>query len=644
MNEVKGVPNFSLVELTPHLFTSTLRLFNAVPIKTKKTKVVPKEIIALTLNHGFILSPEVYANFSVPELESIIELASNEIGLTPEQMNSSFHKSWKKVRDAPIFQLVLEQLCHYITTYGYERLGIYDKNSVYIPNEALEIPGLKSDLRLAVINGYTKKQLKDKLLTILDSGIALKSLTEVVNVSEFCELKQPEIEGIKNKEVRIRLYDKLNIAPTNPTEFLRLLIFKTTGDSLLIVNKKTIDAIKESDELVKHLFAQYDNAVGYRRLAEIFLRFKPLFLAFRDHENMSPIINKISHLSHIYHKPMPQDMLNNITGLLKNHAVINTTHLKRELKDANIFRKIRLAYALNFRTTDSTGILYKVRNGKSFVKELDFDNIDGARRIYDIVMKSITTDLKHLKGQKFYIPENVKYALPATEKQFTGQFPSGSSIRVPKNMVFGVHWDNVKGNRIDLDLSIISLQHGKIGWDASYRSSDSNILFSGDVTDASRGASELFYVARNTEDTLLLNINYFNYNESVPVPFKILVAEERPRNFGNNYTVDPNNVRCVSKTVIAEKQKVLGLIKVREDDCEFYFSETALGNSITSRDDDRNELASNYLENYTTNMPTLNDVLVKAGAKLVDELDEDVTDLSPEVIEKDTFISLLTDN
>jgi len=645
-NEVKGVPiNFQSVKNYTPLVQSTLRLFNAVPIESKTKKNPSKKILSKTLNHGFIISPEVVSNYSEDEILDIIEEVSNEIGLTPEQMNSSFHKSWKKVREAPIFQLVVEQIFHYITTYGYERLGIYDKNSVFIPNEELKISKLKDGIKLTVINGYTKSQLKEKIINLLGSGIALKSIDEIIEVATFCEFKLKDFTNIKNKEIRIRLYDKMQILPELPLEFLRFIIYKKTDDSLLIINKDTISKIKDSNTDVKFLFRQYDEtfAFGYKRLAEIFLRFKPLFLALRQEDRMAPIINKISHLSNKYHKPLERSVLNDVTGLLKNKqmGIEKYTKLKKELENCNIFRKIRLLSALNYRINGSPSMLYKIRNGKGYAKRSEFLNIGEAKSVFDIVMESILLDLQHLKGKKFFIPRNIKYALPATAKQFTGNIPSGSYIIIPKDMIFGVYWVNVGSHRIDLDLSTISLKHGKVGWDSLYRSDDENILFSGDITDAPNGASELFYVARNYDDVILLCLNYYNYNQDIPVPYKILIAEEKPRKSFHSYMVNPNKIQCVTKAEIKHKQRILGIVKITNNECRFYFSETALGKSITSRENDYSLTSREYLQHYTTNMITLNDVLEMAGAEITSKKQNNSIDLSPETLQKDTIIGLL---
>ena len=515
MNEVNGVPikSTSMVKLTPHLFISTLKLFNAIPVKTMRKRKPTHELLQNSIYKGYIISPRIVANYSVLEIEEIMNIANNIIGISGAQANASFHKSWEKVRDAPLFQLVLEQIVHYITTYGYERLGIYDKNTVYLPAEELNVPDLTKDIPLPVINGLTKAEIKEKLMVILNSGMALKSLDDVIVVAEYLKLTNDEVNQIKNKEVRCRLYDEMNFIPTDPIEFLRLMIFKTTGDSLLIINRTTIEKIKETELNLRYDFINYDtmyNGKGQRRLAEIFQRFKPLFLAIKTSGDMSDIINSIGHLSKKYHRPLTLNIMNNVTGFLKQKEgsldTLAMAVLKSELDSANIWRKIRLLGALNHRIHRGEGITYKIRNGKSYTTELKFDNIRGAMEVYDVVAKSLISNMTHLKGKKVYVPDNIEYALPATEKQFTGNLPSGSYIEC-NDMVFGVWWQNVKGHRIDLDLACQSMRQGKIGWDARYRDESRGIMFSGDVTDAPspKGASELFrFQSTNPKDDVML--------------------------------------------------------------------------------------------------------------------------------------------
>ena len=90
-------------------------------------------------------------------------------------------------------------------------------------------------------------------------------------------------------------------------------------------------------------------------------------------------------------------------------------------------------------------------------------------------------------------------------------------IEIAKDMICGVHWSDVGDGSVDLDLSLISLEHGKMGWDSSYRSDDSAILFSGDNTSAPKpkGASELYYISQAHDDVMLVNLNYYNRHSYV---------------------------------------------------------------------------------------------------------------------------------
>lgn len=619
---------------------STIRLFKAVPI-TEKKKKESKALLKKTIGKGFIFSPEVIHNYSEKELIRLISIIDKEIGLTVEQMNSSFHKSWKKIKEADIEQLVIEQLIHYFTTYGFEAMGIYDKDSVYIPNEKLEFPDSEG-VTLTVIRGYTKPELKEKIMSLLQTGIALAedTINDIVDIALFVGIDDADISSIKNKETKTILYDYLDLFPGNPTEFLRYVIYKSTDRTLLIKDGATLAAIKDSKNITAlKLFNKYKIKYGLEKLAKIFYRFKPIFLAFKTNSGLCTIINKIRKLAIKHHVPMPKDYLNEITAKIKNEEAIDIDKLKTELARVNIFRKIRLAYALKFRTKNVEAILYRIRNGKGYATDFQFDNKKRAREVLDIVLDSIVADIK-IKDKKIYIPEHIIYTLPATEKQFTGNFPSGTYISIPRDMIVGIYWENVKSNSIDLDLSMIN-QNGKIGWDGGYRTEDRTVLFSGDITDAPNGASELFYVERQKIDSYILFVNYFNYNDSIEVPFKIIVAKERARNFNKNYMINPDNVLSIAKTKITQKQKILGLLTITTKECRFYFAEVNLGKSITVGNNAFVENSRKYLFDFYRNTISLNDILAKAGNKIVRDSKECDIDLSSENLEKNTIIDLL---
>ena len=652
---------------------STIRLFKAVLIKTKRKKSDNK-LLEKTIPMGFVFSPEVIYNYS--DYDSLIKLVEKSISITAEKLNKSFHKSWVKVKEADIEQLVVEQIAHYLTTYGkeqpkeyliekeeqwrvdhlaekmielrdFESDKIQDKNYVYIPKEKLEIPELDIDgIRLVVIKGYTKKEIKEKLLNLLSSGIALAedTIADILAIATFININEKDVEKIKNREVKIALYKHLNIFPENPIEFLRYVVYEITNKTLLIKSPALIDEIKENPSLnLNKLFNEYEKKYSLNRLAEIFYRFKPIFLALRTNKKLKTITNKIRKLAVKNHKPLPEDYLNSITAKIKNDERITSTKLKTELNKVNTFRKVRLAYALKFRTKNVGSIVYRIRNGKGYATEFEFQNQNIAKWVLDIVLNSIVEDVsKNVKGKKIYIPDNINYSLPATEKQFTGNFPSGTYVSIPNDMIFGIHWKNVKSNRIDLDLSVISPTE-KIGWDSSYRTEGRDILFSGDITDArgKNGATELFYVKRQSKKALILLVNYYNFDKDVEVPFKIIVAKKKVDNFRANYMINPNNVIAVAESKINQKQKILGLVVTTTEGNRFYFAETNLGRSITSSDSDFVENSRKYLFGFYENTINLKDVLVKAGAKIMKEKNKAQIDLSPEELQKDSILNLL---
>lgn len=653
---------------------STIRLFKALPITTKQRKA-NKDLLEKTIRRGYVFSPGVIYNYS--NYDQLMKWIEEIYGITAEKLNNSFHKSWAKIKDTDMEQLIVEQLAHYLTTYGKEQpveyliekekqwevdnlaekiitLGdfesdkIHDEGYVYIPKEKLEIPDIGiDDIKLIVIKGYTKEELKAKLLDLLGSGIALAedTINDVVDVAIFLEFEENDIEKIKKKEVKAVLYSYLNLVPENPTEFLRYAIYKTTKKTLIIKNADLIDKIKESKDVnIARLFNQYKNKHGLEKLAEIFYRFKPIFLAFRANGRLKPTINKIRKLAVKHHKPLPEDYLNAITAKLKKYKKIDKDKLTDELERVNTFRKIRLAYALKFRTKDVDSILYRIRNGKGYATDFSFENKNSAKRILDIILDSIVKDVaKNVKGKKIYIPDYIHYSLPATEKQFTGNFPPGTYVSIPKDMIVGVHWQNTEGHRIDLDLSVISPTKGKIGWDSSHKTDGGDIMFSGDMIDARKpkGATELFYVRRQSKEALILFVNYYNFEEKIEVPFKIIVAQEKAENFKKNYMVNPNNIIAVSNSKINQKEKILGLLVTTSDECRFYFTETYIGNSITSSNSKVAENSRKYLFGFYEKSIDLKSILIKANAEIVDEKENADIDLSPEELEKDSILNLL---
>lgn len=616
---------------------ATLNLFNAIQVEKKlkgKTTLLEK-----TIKDGYILAPEVARIAD----DALLKTISDVVGISGEKANNAFHKSWKIIEETSQEELMVQQIIHYITTYGFQEMGIYRDDAVYIPHEELELPEILDDIRLVIISGLTVNEIRKKIVE-LSSGIALKeeTLKDIMVIIEHNDYDIGLLEDIKNRELRSKLYDFYDTVPTEPVEYLRFLVNKLTEESLLIKSGYLVAKIKECNTSlhIKTLDRLLEKAP--HNLAEIFLRYKPIFLALKSVSKNKTFFNRLRKKANDLHKPLPEDFLNSITGKLKNGDKVVITKLRAELKNVNIFRKIRLAYALKFRTTDPTAIVYKVRNGKGFAVEFSFNKKKEAERVLKYVVRSIEEDL-NVKGQTIYIPKNMNYALPSTEKMFTGNFPTGSYVSVPEDMIVGIHWENTE-KVVDLDLSAISAS-GKTGWDSDYKSEGNKVLFSGDITSAPKpkGATELFYIKKGDTDHKIMTVNYYNFSGGDEVNTKILVAHEKPKNFGSNYVVDVNNIVAQTNINISKKQNVLGLITRVDDENRFYFANVSVGNSITAYGDEKTKFTREYLVNSLVNTLDFKEILKNAGAKVVDKKPKkDFIDLSPEVLDKTTIINLIT--
>lgn len=635
--------------------------------------------------------------------EEVVDLAIEMYGKDGEKWNQTFHKDFEIVKNAPIEDLIAQQMIHYITTYGFESLGMYDSDLVYIPREKLEIPELDlENIEFITIKPLTSDELTEKLMTLVTSGIALSERTveDVKVLSDFIDKNR--FDEVSNREIKTYLYDKYNVMPKNPDDFLRYMLFKLTGNTLKIQSVDMIYQVRRSD---KHkalimLESYLRNEDRYKKLSSIFLRNKQLFLALKVKKEdvkyygakvkINKIINKLRKLSVYNHKPLPINVLDHLTD--KSLYVTDDTIL-RLLDDVTIFREIRILNGILYRLYGNDNILYRIRNGKSYVtkqsgKTSDYINKLGklSKLVRNHLVQRISTKVK---DKTIYIPKNVVYTAPTSEKQFVGNIPEGSYLEVPRtdNMVYGVYWKNIckdktyrvlpggfygeitsnsNEERVDLDLKQMN-KNEVFGWDAAYRSSTSDILFSGDMTDARlpKGASELFYVGQNYgHGAFLITLNMFTSNsQDVPFEFVIAKATHRPEQ-RVYYTLDPNNILQKLDMVIknTERQKTLGLITI-SDTIRLYFNDFSLGGSIrTSRQNNITMGAFDYMTSYVKTQLKLNDILKEAGAivvetptiktkvvKVIDGVEKWETieipvdlDLSLESITKETIIDVLS--
>ncbi len=609
---------------------------------------------------------------------SVIELGDKLYGKRPSELNRTFQGSFHNMVEKDIEQLIAEQVTHYFTTYGLERLGLgYQKNLIFIPATDLDIPELEEGIQVTLIQPISRVTLHDRLMQLL-SGIALSNQTmdDIMTLSDA--ISRDELDQVKNRDIKIRLLKKYGLVPENPVEFLQFVYAELTSRAMIVQSKRSMDelaklASKSRKTVLERLEKYVSRENGYIELSKIFNRYKKFFVSLKQNELNSPtpieiqidtdpishrrlnaIINRISKLSKKYHEPMKSGLLDNLTKYQSVEAFEqDKERLVRALDNATIFRCVRLVNVLRFYSNErAQSIVYKIRNGRSFASELEIE--PPRRELCGLIAKFVEDYVKQrvqTKAVKLYIPENVTYMLPVTEKQFSGEVPAGSSITLKNSsdLVVGVHWFDLEESeakqndcdtRVDIDLHV-SNANEQFGWHTQWRAEDA--VYSGDLTAAPRetgGASECFLIKhlKDKPNAFTVSLNLFTNNGKVP--FHFFIAEyDSEKEFKLNYTVNPNKIlyQFHSSFEDGQSEMTLGQILIENESVQFIFGAYGAGNSrVTAGQTEYKTWARNYDMLFAETSLRVHELFETTENK-----DESTIDLSLENISKETFIALL---
>ncbi len=204
-----------------------LKLFGKA-IATTKPNVAFSEINKVAVTLGYLVHP----NLCNSEVLAWLQFNSRDY-------NSTFYKRWNDVISKNRFELYIDQLRHYASTYGTDFMG-----EIYLPEGSAVVPEFT---KFKVISTITQDEVISRCEQMLFSGIALKQETIEDILLILNELHcRIDIDKVKNKEAKMFLYKNTGSIPTEPTEMVRYLIYLTTGKTLLIKDRQTIEAIKVS--------------------------------------------------------------------------------------------------------------------------------------------------------------------------------------------------------------------------------------------------------------------------------------------------------------------------------------------------------------------------------------------------------------
>jgi len=630
---------------------AVVSLFKAVPIfehAPADTFVLDNES---NVAHGFFITDEAFKACPLVANQNVIDLIEKKFGYNVFELNQGFYKSFKTVAESTPEKILANKLLHYMSTYGFESMGIFSRDTVFVPNDALELPQNAPRVKITLINALNKDEIKYRVEKMIASGIALadETLENLLTIIKYLNMKF-DVDELPNKELRVRLYKIMDTLPKNPAEFLRYLIYLVDDTTLLIKSPEKIQRVRLNNNSVDYdkLFAAYINQNGIEKLAEIFHRYKPLWLAFKPYSKfMASTINKMRKLADTYHKPLAPKLLETVTS----NSKINVDELKRELEKVTVFKRISLANAILFRTDAPESIAYMIRNGKIFVSDYDKKFKFNYATLTTIINSIVETVRPNVKGKKIFLPDTIDYAAPVSEKKFIGGIPFGSSYTFDsKSVVVGVHWFNLGDERVDLDLHMNSIKRD-IGWHNDFNDENfidtktERVIFSGDMTDApadSGGATEAFFVGESLKDEMIMvNLNRYTYHKDA-VPFKLVLGNVNEGKIDRKYLIGAHEISfCVPNKIDGGEMFIGFLDSDADGNKKFYFSTAATGSRIVARSDENSARMTAALRTSFESCLKLKTILQDAGAIFEKSSDEDWDiNLDPQVVTKDTFLDL----
>ena len=437
---------------------------------------------------------------SVPK--AIAQTAISFYGYNNETFNETLIESFAAVANMSRKDFYLTQILHYLTTYG------TNFTTPFIVGARTFTPEETKALKITIIRAESASRSLEKINELFATTVAPKA-QNIHYYRALASLATIAPEEVKSRELMIMMCAERGIKPSDPETLFRYLVYRATKETLIIKNKNLISIIKRAArnniELINSLTEDEMKA-----LASIFYRYKPLFLAFKTPETAS-VINKIRRLAVKYHKPQSANTIKNFVNLSsEEQTAIIARATNREL--------IKLYNAL---AVPSGTRLFQIRNGKIWVREEEHIIIDTSfpnkflnNSITAIeINNELRKRLKNYEGMTVYIPRGISYAVPYSEKQFSGAIPWGTAIdAADKENAFtiGVHWVNDPDEPgCDLDLHAHTpTRH--FGWNSNYMSGDGEIIYSGDMTNAPapKGAAESFYI-NNVNEPVILTLNAF---------------------------------------------------------------------------------------------------------------------------------------
>ena len=404
----------------------------------------------LCLTYGILVDP--LEPISKETADALIKLYGVDLRIA----NATFYETFEVRKGLSWGEVVFDRLCHYAMTYG----------------------GLKEFFGTDFIPNSEEKAFQTALNThlgvFLNQPLALPT-SDISILADLVEHYGVDITEKANKELQIEFGYRYKCAPKSSELLVRLLVRILLGTTDYYKNTMTFNHLryevqylsKDKKDLIVSLVKDFVSKQGLQPLADRFRPNKQLWLTLRKlglqkEVNAMKRLSEVSRKDHTF-KTLLKEFPKDLSGIT-NYQLIRYYNYLSELRNL----------------VEGDYQVYRIRNGKTFVKALKQTPISGLEyTLVDLYLERIAEEFKSRfadKELKFYQPDiNVSIALPTTAKSFIGSYPMYTRIEVPDNYQIGIYW-NQDG---DLDLHAQSVDGRHVGF---YSENISGVTYTGDMT------------------------------------------------------------------------------------------------------------------------------------------------------------------
>ena len=583
-----------------------IKFFNAA--LTTGTKLPVEQVIPEAAKRGYIVHPDCCT-------QEVLDFVKAQ-EFNP---NSTFYRMWSDITEKDRFELLIDQLIHYASTYGTNYQG-----EVYCPNGApINIPYNT----YLVIKPVTEKEMFDLCVNCITAGAALanetlKSVTDFI-INQIRINHYPlDLDAVANRDALCIISNECGLFPTKGENIVRILYYQVFGNPMPIQGHMQMNALHgfknrygyksapTADVSKIDLTTLTDDQM--KELARVFLRYKKFILGLKKNRKNAPVINRLRRMAEHYHKPMVKGFWENLTNLPWAEV---QARLPQELEKLdNNFKITRLIQMLTQRKLQNmtkSMRMFVVRNGKVWT---DRNAIVPYNENWDIVIAELVNQLvanmakkRESMGQNIIVrfPKRLSLACPVSEKKYLGNVPFGSTYDLAdQNNYFGVYWRGEWGTQ-DFDLHFLDDNGNHLGWNAGYYNEKQSIVFSGDMTSARPEATEMFY-AKGQVKLPDGNLHLNRYNGAENSKFRLFFGQDNISNLTKGYMVDPNSIEFAEMGVSTSKEQFVGRIQ----DQKLYVGVMDLNNNrVSCSDVEQNKAFKIMCMSY---LP-LKDILLAAG-------------------------------